>query len=198
MDHTPAPHPAPGLDDATYQRIEASIASDQSPVGIDARKTHVMILATLERIERRLQALEGLAALAAQAPHAIAAITDALDDEVSRAAQRGTDVDLALRNGLTALLYLGQRVSTAELEALGALLRSDLLSPANVQVAVRAARALSAAAGEPAGSVGPLGVIGRMGDPDARRATAFVLEFAKRFGAAMHPPAGGPTGASHG
>lgn len=38
--------------------IEREIASDQSPVGIDAKKTHVMILLILERIEARLQRIE--------------------------------------------------------------------------------------------------------------------------------------------
>ena len=41
-----------------YARIEAEIASDASPVGIDAKKTHVLIIAKLEAIERRLDALE--------------------------------------------------------------------------------------------------------------------------------------------
>lgn len=41
-----------------YQRIAREISSDTSPVGIDARKTHVMILYKLEEIERRLAALE--------------------------------------------------------------------------------------------------------------------------------------------
>ena len=41
-----------------YARIEKEIESADSPVGIDAKKTHVMILMTLERIERRLAALE--------------------------------------------------------------------------------------------------------------------------------------------
>ena len=44
-----------------YQRIAREIASDASPVGIDAKKTHVMILHKLERIERRLAALEARA-----------------------------------------------------------------------------------------------------------------------------------------
>ncbi len=34
------------------------IASDESPVGIDAKKTHVLILYRLMEIERRLAALE--------------------------------------------------------------------------------------------------------------------------------------------
>ena len=41
-----------------YREIEAEIASDASPVGIDAKKTHVLILHRLEQIERRLEALE--------------------------------------------------------------------------------------------------------------------------------------------
>ena len=40
------------------RRIEELIQSDDSPVGIDAKKTHVMILALLERLDRRLDALE--------------------------------------------------------------------------------------------------------------------------------------------
>ena len=46
------------LDESDYQRIEALIASDNSPVGIDAKKTHVLILGKLEAIERRLEELE--------------------------------------------------------------------------------------------------------------------------------------------
>jgi len=42
-----------------YQRIAQAIHSEQSPVGIDAKKTHVMILHMLEQIEARLQRLEG-------------------------------------------------------------------------------------------------------------------------------------------
>lgn len=41
-----------------YREIEAEIASDQSPVGIDAKKTHVLILHKLMQIEQRLAALE--------------------------------------------------------------------------------------------------------------------------------------------
>ena len=46
------------IPDKDYQRIDEEIHSDQSPVGIDARKTHVMILYKLEQIEARLQRLE--------------------------------------------------------------------------------------------------------------------------------------------
>jgi len=41
-----------------YERIAQMIHSDNSPVGIDAKKTHVIILRKLEQIEARLAALE--------------------------------------------------------------------------------------------------------------------------------------------
>lgn len=44
--------------DDRYQEIASSIFSENSPVGIDAQKTHVMILYMLEQIERRLARIE--------------------------------------------------------------------------------------------------------------------------------------------
>jgi len=38
--------------------IEKLIASDQSPVGIDAKKTHVIIIGKLLEIEARLERME--------------------------------------------------------------------------------------------------------------------------------------------
>ena len=55
------------ISEADYKRIAALIHSDQSPVGIDAKKTHVLILHKLEEIESRLQALEKAAKSARQA-----------------------------------------------------------------------------------------------------------------------------------
>lgn len=41
-----------------YREIEAMIDSAESPVGIDAKKTHVIIIYKLMEIERRLAELE--------------------------------------------------------------------------------------------------------------------------------------------
>jgi hypothetical protein len=41
-----------------YEEILEQIKDDDSPVGIDAGKTHVLILQKLLRIEQRLEALE--------------------------------------------------------------------------------------------------------------------------------------------
>ena len=44
-----------------YDEIVREIHSDDSPVGIDAKKTHVIIIHKLTEIERRLAALEASA-----------------------------------------------------------------------------------------------------------------------------------------
>ena len=41
-----------------YEEIERLISSDASPVGIDAKKTHILILHKLSEIEKRLRRLE--------------------------------------------------------------------------------------------------------------------------------------------
>lgn len=43
-----------------YDRIAQEIHSDKSPVGIDAKKTHIMILRMLEQMQERLDGLEKL------------------------------------------------------------------------------------------------------------------------------------------
>ena len=46
------------IDEKTYSEIEQLIHSDDSPVGIDAKKTHIIIIHKLTQIEKRLEALE--------------------------------------------------------------------------------------------------------------------------------------------
>ncbi len=41
-----------------YERIAGLIESDASPVGIDAKKTHVIILHKLSELERQLDRIE--------------------------------------------------------------------------------------------------------------------------------------------
>ena len=40
-----------------YDRISEEIHSDTSPVGIDAKKTHILILAKLEEMQSEIRAL---------------------------------------------------------------------------------------------------------------------------------------------
>ncbi len=44
--------------DDLYKKIETIIEDQDSPVGIDAKKTHILILKKLEEIEKRLKRLE--------------------------------------------------------------------------------------------------------------------------------------------
>ena len=46
------------IDEETYKEIEEFIHSDDSPVGIDAKKTHIYIIHKLNEIVNRLEALE--------------------------------------------------------------------------------------------------------------------------------------------
>ncbi len=46
------------IPEEAYQAIAVEIASEESPVGIDAKKTHVMILYQLRVIEERLRRIE--------------------------------------------------------------------------------------------------------------------------------------------
>ena len=46
------------IDEKTYQEIAEMIHSDDSPVGIDAKKTHILILHKLTQIEKRIEAIE--------------------------------------------------------------------------------------------------------------------------------------------
>ncbi len=52
----------PEIPTSDYREIEKLIASDDSPVGIDAKKTHVIIIQKLLQIEKRLETLERLVA----------------------------------------------------------------------------------------------------------------------------------------
>jgi hypothetical protein len=46
------------IDQATYDAIAKMIHSDSSPVGIDAKKTHIIIIQKLDEIAKRLERLE--------------------------------------------------------------------------------------------------------------------------------------------
>ena len=52
----------PRVTASDYDEIEKLISSEDSPVGIDAKKTHVIIIQKLLQIEQRLERLERLIA----------------------------------------------------------------------------------------------------------------------------------------
>lgn len=46
------------IDKDTYDKIAKEIHSDESPVGIDAKRTHIIIIHKLMEIEERLTQIE--------------------------------------------------------------------------------------------------------------------------------------------
>jgi len=46
------------IDETTYNEIAATIHSDASPVGIDAKKTHILILKALSDLNEKVDRLE--------------------------------------------------------------------------------------------------------------------------------------------
>lgn len=48
------------IDDKTYEEIAKVIHSDTSPVGIDAKKTHILILNKLQDLTDRMERIEQL------------------------------------------------------------------------------------------------------------------------------------------
>lgn len=48
----------PAIPTSDYAQIDELIASETSPVGIDAKKTHIIILYKLQQIEARLDEIE--------------------------------------------------------------------------------------------------------------------------------------------
>ena len=46
------------IDKNTYEKIAKEIHSDESPVGIDAKRTHIIIIHKLMEIEERLTQIE--------------------------------------------------------------------------------------------------------------------------------------------
>tara|TARA_B110000091_G_scaffold209885_1_gene251780 strand:+ start:2608 stop:2778 length:171 start_codon:yes stop_codon:yes gene_type:complete len=48
------------IDTKTYDEIAKVIHSDKSPVGIDAKKTHILILNKLQELNDRMERIEAL------------------------------------------------------------------------------------------------------------------------------------------
>lgn len=137
------------LNDTDYKRIESEIASEASPVGIDAKKTHVMILAKLESIERRLDQIERrrgptdgfVSEMPSVAENGVAAITDTFDEAVDRFAKSGIDVD---KRGRHALSLLEKLTHPDILTALGRIVeRAEALEPLT-EFAIHGPNALAA------------------------------------------------------
>lgn len=149
----------------------------------------------LDLLLDRLGAVEGMLSTIDQLPGLVAVLVDAIDEHASRLAGQGIDVEVSLRQGLHALLWLGHRIREPELERLGILLRSDVLEPHALAVVGKTGRALAtshedACEADRPDQVGLLGLLRALRDPDVRRSLAFAIRVGKCFGRNLPGPDG--------
>lgn len=174
-----------GLDDAADRLASRGVA-------IDERVASALALAERLTEPGTLRALERLADAAEQAPSALATMTDTFDDVCERAAAAGVDIDDRARNLVVALEKLTSPEALRVLqqvldhvEVVGGLLESGVLDPAPVAIVGKLGEALATTSREDSPSVGAIGALRALGDPDVKRTVGFALRVAQRFGGAM-------------
>lgn len=183
---------------------EAGRRASAAGVDLDVRLDRVLRLAdrltadgtfdALERLLGRVEQIEAMSRALDQLPGFLATLGDVFDDWAARMNAQGIDLDTSLRQGLHAALWLGGRISEAELDRLGLLIRSDVLDPHALAVVAKVGRAIATChegACEARGPerIGPLGVLGALRDPDVQRSLAFAVQVARCFGGHLPEPA---------
>jgi hypothetical protein len=159
--------------------------------------TEPQAMRAIEALVGRLPQLAEASALLEELPNLVAIATDVFDEWAQRLKKDGIDLEESVRRGLHAALYLGAHVREEELERIGFILRSDVMSQSAVETVGLAGTALSSCrrgtCDQPVPPrVGWLGVVRAMSDPNTQRALSFGLQFAKCFGNALdesHPGA---------
>lgn len=141
----------------------------------------------MERLVSRLPKLESGSVLLDELPNLMATAVDVFDDWATQVKKEGIDLEQSLRQGLHAALYLGGQIRKEELDRIGYLLKSDVMSENSVATVGMAGSALSSChqgtCEHPVPKrVGIFGLIGALRDPNTQRALSFGLQFAKCFG----------------
>jgi len=147
-------------------------------------------MCAIEQLVSRLPKLEEGSALLDELPNLLATAMDVFDEWAAEQKARGIDLEQSVRQGLHAALYLGGKVHKEELDRIGFLLRSEVLSENSVATVGMAGTALSSChqgtCEHPvAKRVGLFGLLGAMRDPNTQRALSFGLQFAKCFGGVL-------------
>lgn len=147
------------------------------------------------RMVARLPKLEEGSAFLDELPNLLATAVDVFDEWAGNLKSEGIDLELSIRQGLHAVLYLGGQIQKDELDRVGFLLKSDMLNEHTVQTVGMAASALTGCRSgdrEPASPqrVGLFGLLSAIRDPNIQRALSFGLQFAKRFGGELEKTTG--------
>lgn len=176
-----------------------TIARRAADEGIDLQQRSADVFQLLKEVTepKNLQAIRALVAqlprlergseLAGELPNLLAVAIDVFDEWAIQLKEEGIELESSLRNGLHAALYLGGQIRREEMDRLGFLLKSDVLSEPSVETVGMAGSALSSCrrgtCEQPAPKrMGLLGVLTAMRDPGVQRAVSFAVQFGKCFG----------------
>lgn len=91
----------------------------------------------MERLVSRLPKLESGSVLLDELPNLMATAVDVFDDWATQVKKEGIDLEQSLRQGLHAALYLGGQIRKEELDRIGYLLKSDVMSENSVASTLR-------------------------------------------------------------
>jgi len=144
--------------------------------------------ARLDSMAEVLDALRPLVALAGQAPGLVAMAGDSFDEIMQTASDSGIDVERGLLNGAGAALRFGATMDPEKVRAIEALFNSGVLGPAALRTVGDLAQAMVDTASAPPSSVGAMGLMKALGQPDVQRALGFLVTFAEHFGRRLREP----------
>lgn len=155
--------------DATMQKLQAS--------GVDLNQRVNDVLDLSEKLTRAetIKQLSTMLDLAQQAPGFIGMMADTLDAYMQQVKSRGLDVEKGLFQGLEAALRLASTLNPERIRLL-----ERLLGALDEGVLKSLVKALDTSS--PVSSVGMMGLMKQMNDPDVQRALGFITRFAKTFG----------------
>lgn len=168
---TTAVEQAPGLVAMAGDVLDESVRTAATH-GIDVHERAMASLSLLEQLtDPAVTAqLEALLALAAQAPGLVAMMGDIFDEAYNSLSNQGIDPELVVQRGGQALVQL---------------VDSGMLDPQTLAVMSHLGESLVACKQAPECSLGPVGALRSMGDPDVQRTLGFLMKFAKEFGRAL-------------
>jgi uncharacterized protein YjgD (DUF1641 family) len=177
------------IDDQVSRAVDSGVDVSgrlKDLAGLLEQLTEPNTLSALQTLLQKLPQLAQLAKIADQLPNALASLGDVLDDQQSRLAEQGIDLEKSLTNGIHAILHLGSKIDREHLNRIGEVLDSEVFNPHAVHVVENAAKSLTTAQENLSQSaddrVGLFGLLAAIRDPQVQRSLAFAIQFGKCFG----------------
>jgi uncharacterized protein YjgD (DUF1641 family) len=166
--------------------ITETAVTSGTPEAILENASVAAMLQTVEERTRALaevtDALRPLVTLAPHAPALVAILMDSFDEAMRFAQDKGIDVERGVLNGAEAALRFGATMDADKVRELEALLNSGVLAPGTLRVIGELGGALTDTAASPPATLGFVGLLKALGQPDVQRALGFLVTFAERFG----------------